>query len=179
VHVFWLSGVGEQQRVLDMTKLRIGLVGLAAVTLALPAIGWTTILGPSPETCAGNKGPSILVKASGFKSRTGKVRVRAFGGSPDTYFDKTKALKRIEYPMPAAGPVDVCVPLPGPGVYAVDVRHDINNNGDTDRADGAGASGNPKITLFDIIFGRKPPVQQVQVSVGQGTSIVPVVVRYM
>lgn len=163
-----------------MAKLRFGLVGLAgAVALAIPTIGWTTILGPSPETCAGSKGPSILVRATGFKSRAGKVRVRAFGGSPSTYFDKTKALKRVEYPMPGAGPVEVCVPLPGPGVYAVDVRHDINSNSDTDRADGAGASGNPKITLFDILFGRKPAAKQVQVSVGSGTTVVPVIVRYM
>jgi hypothetical protein len=71
------------------------------------------------------------------------------------------------------------MPVPAAGVYAVDVRHDANNNGDTDKADGAGASGNPKITLFDIIFGRKPPAAQVQVHVGHGTTIVPITVRYL
>ncbi len=162
-----------------MTKRYKRILGLSAVLLVIPGLGSATILGPAPDVCAASKGPSILVRASGFKNRAGKVRVRAFGGSPANYFDKTKALTRIEYPMPAAGSVDVCVPLPAPGVYAVDVRHDINNNSDTDRADGAGASGNPKITLFDIIFGRKPPAKQVQISVGQGTTVVPVIVRYM
>lgn len=162
-----------------MTKLRICLVGLAAGVLALPAFVSANILGPAPATCNAGEEASILVKVSGFKNRAGKIRVRTFGGSPETYFDKRKALKRVEYPMPTTGPVEVCVPVPGPGVYAVDVRHDINSNGDTDRSDGAGASGNPKITLFDIIFGRKPPARQVQVSVGNGTAVVPIVVRYL
>jgi hypothetical protein len=75
--------------------------------------------------------------------------------------------------------VEVCVPVPAPGVYALDVRHDANNNSDTDRADGIGASGNPKMSLFSIIFGRRPPANQVQFKVGNGTAIVPVVVRYL
>lgn len=162
-----------------MKKLRICFLGLAAGVLALPAFVSANILGPSPALCGAGNDPSILVKVSGFKNRAGKIRVRTFGGSPETYFNKHKALKRVEYPMPTAGPVEVCVPVPGPGVYAVDVRHDINDNGDTDRADGAGASGNPKISLFDIIFGRKPPAKQVQVSVGKGTAVVPIMVRYL
>jgi uncharacterized protein (DUF2141 family) len=138
----------------------------------------SAILGPVAPLCANGAVPSILVKVTGLKSRSGKVRVRTFGGSPDTYFDKTKALKRLELPVPASGPIDICMPVSGPGVYAVDVRHDANNNGKTDRADGAGASGNPQVSLIDIIFKRKPPARQVQVIVGNGTAVVPVQVKY-
>ena len=60
----------------------------------------------------------------------------------------------------------------------VDIRHDINNNGDTDRADGAGASGNPKIGLFDVLFGRKPPARQVVFNVGQGVTPITITVNY-
>jgi uncharacterized protein (DUF2141 family) len=162
-----------------MSIVRIGLVSVAVAALVGPAFLSAAVLGPEPAACAGSAEPSILVRVSGFKNRAGKVRIRTFGGSPSTYFDKTKVLKRLEYDMPSAGPVEVCVPMPAPGVYAVDVRHDINNNSDTDRADGAGASGNPKISLFDVIFGRKPPAKQVQVSVGQGTTVVPIIVRYL
>jgi uncharacterized protein (DUF2141 family) len=162
-----------------MSKLRIGFLSVVAAALAVPAFSSAAVLGPEPTACAGSGAPSILVRVSGFKNRAGKVRVRTFGGSPATYFDKTKVLKRLEYDMPSSGPVEVCVPMPAPGIYAVDVRHDINNNSDTDRADGAGASGNPKISLFDVIFGRKPPAKQVQVSVGQGTTVVPIIVRYL
>ncbi len=161
-----------------MTKLRLGFSLLFVSALALPTVSASAMLGPVPALCS-NKGPSILVRISGFKNRAGKVRVRTFGGSPNNYFDKKRALLRVEYNMPQSGTVDVCMPVPRAGVYAVDVRHDINNNSDTDRADGAGASGNPKIGLMDVIFGRKPPAKQVQVQVGTGTTVIPIVVRYM
>ena len=162
-----------------MVKLRIGLLAVAAAVLVPASLGAVQILGPAPATCGVGDAPSILVRVSGLRDRNGKLRVRTFGGSPSTYFDKTKALKRVEYPVPESGPVEVCMPVPSPGLYAVDVRHDANNNGDTDKADGAGASGNPKLSLFDIIFKRRPPAKQVQVSVGDGTTVVPILVRYM
>jgi uncharacterized protein (DUF2141 family) len=162
-----------------MVKSRLGVFGLMVAIVVPSSLAAAQILGPVPAICSGGDTPSILVRVSGFKDRVGKVRVRTFGGSPSTYFDRTKALKRVEYTLPATGPVEVCMPVPSVGLYAVDVRHDTNNNGDTDRADGAGASGNPKISLFDIIFKRKPPAKQVQVSVGQGTTVVPIMIRYM
>jgi uncharacterized protein (DUF2141 family) len=162
-----------------MTKQLMPILALATAMLAPASLGAAQFLGPTPALCSEGSAPSILVRVSGLKDRHGKVRVRTFGGSPENYFDKTKALLRVEYALPNAGSVDVCVPVPAVGVYAVDVRHDVNGNGKTDRADGAGASGNPKLTLFDVLFKRRPPARQVQVSVGQGTTIVPIQVRYL
>lgn len=162
-----------------MRNLRIGFLTVSGALMVPAMLSGANILGPAAPICASGAGPSILVRVSGLKSRVGKVRVRTFGGSPSNYFDKKKYLARVELSVPATGPVDVCMPIPGPGTYAVDVRHDANNNGDTDRADGAGASGNPKMTLLDIVFNRKPPAKQVQVVVGRGTALVPVVVRYL
>lgn len=162
-----------------MAKLRTILLLVAAGGLALPAVSSAGILGPQPALCSAGAEPSILVRVSGLKNRAGKLRVRTFTGNPANYFDRTKTLQRFEYVVPAVGPIDVCVPVPAPGVYALDVRHDVNNNSDTDRADGIGASGNPKMTLFSIIFGRRPPAAQVQFRVGSGTAVVPVVVRYL
>ncbi len=162
-----------------MKNLRIGFLAVLGASLVPAGLYAANILGPAAPICATGAGPSILVRVSGLKSRVGKVRVRTFGGSPSNYFDKKKYLQRLEFAVPASGPIDVCMPVPGPGTYAVDVRHDANNNGDTDRADGAGASGNPKMTLMDIVFNRKPPAKQVQVPVGRGTALVPIVVRYL
>lgn len=162
-----------------MARLRNGLLVLAVAGLGLPGLGAAQALGPNPSLCAGGDTPTILVRVTGFKNRAGTVRVRTFNGSPDNYFNKKYAQKRLQYNVPAAGPVEICVPVGAPGTYAVDVRHDINDNGDTDRSDGVGASGNPKFSLMSILFGKKPPARQVQVSVANGTTVVPITVRYL
>jgi uncharacterized protein (DUF2141 family) len=132
-----------------------------------------------PAVCAPAAGPSVLVDVSGWKSRAGLVRVRVFGGPPSSYFDKKRALVRLEWRVPASGRVTACIPVPRPGVYAVDVRHDMNNNGDTDRGDGGGASGNPRVSLFDVLLSRRPDPKRVQVQVGGGTTAVPITLMYL
>ncbi len=132
-----------------------------------------------PAACPPNSGPAVLVDVTGFKNRAGQVRVRVFGGPPSNYFNRKRALTRIEWPVPASGRVTACVPVPRAGVYAVDVRHDVNNNGDTDRSDGGGASGNPRTTLIDVLLSRKPNPRTVQVQVGNGTTAVPITLLYL
>jgi uncharacterized protein (DUF2141 family) len=151
----------------------------AALGVLAANAGATDLLGPNPALCANGNEPSVLVKISGLKSRIGTIRVRAFTGDTKKYFDRRYAYRRVQYALPSSGPVEVCVPVGVPGVYAIDVRHDANANGDTDRSDGIGASGNPKFSLFSVIFGVRPPARQVQISVGNGTVVVPVTVRYL
>ena len=129
--------------------------------------------------CPPASGPALLVDVAGFKSRQGQVRVRVFGGSPNTWFDKKHWLLRIQVPVPASGPVRFCMPVPRPGTYAVDVRHDTDNDGDTDRGDGGGASGNPQLSLWDVLLGRKPDPHTVQVHVGSGVAGVPITLMYL
>ncbi len=137
------------------------------------------VIGPDAGVCASGGGSAILVRVEGLRDRVGPLRVRIFGGSPDTYFDKKKTLKRVELAPPSSGPVEVCMAVPGPGVYAVDIRHDANRNGDTDKSDGAGASGNPKISLFAILFGKRPPANKVAVRVGNGVVPINIQVQYL
>jgi uncharacterized protein (DUF2141 family) len=138
------------------------------------------ILGPDAAKCASGDGPALLVKVSGFKNRGGTVRVRTFHGSkPGTWFNKKLALKRVAVPVPDSGPVEVCMAVPSAGGYVVDIRHDANANGDTDRADGAGVSGNPNISLVNFFLGKKPPASQVVVNAGQGVATVPILIKYI
>lgn len=162
-----------------MAKLRNGFLMLATALLGVPGMGAAQALGPDPTLCESGSAPAILVRVSGLKNRAGTVRVRTFTGDPDTYFNKKFARTRLEYNVPTTGPVEICVPVGAPGTYAVDIRHDINNNSDTDRADGIGASGNPKFSLMMILFGKKPSARQVQISVANGTTVVPIMVRYL
>lgn len=154
--------------------------------LALAAAGVTTApahatpIGPYAHVCTGGGEPSaMLVRVTGFKSRAGTVRVQLYGGDPAHYFDKHSYLRRIDLPVPAAGALDVCVPTPAPGTYAVSVRHDVDGSGRTGREDGGGMSGNPEVSLLDLMFKRKPPPDKVAVQVGRGVRIVPVTLNYI
>jgi uncharacterized protein (DUF2141 family) len=162
-----------------LVMLKVSVFSVLAISglLALPANAG--VIGPDAGVCASGSGSAILVRVEGLKDRVGPLRVRTFGGSPDTYFDKKKTLKRVELAPPPSGPVEVCMAVPGPGVYAVDIRHDANRNGDTDKSDGAGASGNPKISLFAIIFGRRPSPEKVAVRVGNGVVPINIQVQYL
>lgn len=150
---------------------------LIAAATPLSAAG-AAVLGPHAEDCDGAR-PAMLVKIEGLKSRSGILRVQTYGGDPARYFDKGTYLERVQVRVPATGPIEVCMPVPKPGFYAVSVRHDANGNGSADlRNDGGGFSGNPNISLFDAIFKRKPAPAEVQVRVS-GLAQVPVVLNYV
>lgn len=148
------------------------------VGAAMMAALSTTAAGAQNGACTANSGPAIHVKITGLTSRKGTVRIRLFGGDPKTYFDKKYALQRVEFATPDSGSVEYCVKAPRPGIYAVDVRHDTNGNGKSDKADGAGVSGNPNVSMLDVIFKKKPPAKKVQVKVENESTAVTIVVKY-
>lgn len=151
---------------------------LFAGAAAIAALS-TASLDARKGVCAADAGPSIHLKIVGLKDRSGTVRIRLFDGDPKTYFDKRHALQRIEFATPDRGTVEYCIEAPHAGTYAVDVRHDANGNGKTDRADGAGVSGNPDVSLLDIVFKRKPPATKVQIKVGSESTSTTIVVKYL
>jgi len=160
-----------------MSKFMSFLAGLIAAATPLGAAG-ATVLGPHADDCDGTK-PAMLVRVEGLKSRTGTVRVQSYGGDPANYFEKHAYLERIEVRTPPAGPIEVCMPVPRPGVYAVSVRHNADGKSGTDIGkDGGGFSGNPNVSLFDAMFKRKPSPVQVQVHVA-GLTKVPVILNYV
>jgi len=162
-----------------MSKVRIGAgAAMLAAAMVLPAAARAAPVGPFAAACVAGE-PAMLVHVVGFKQRTGVVRVQSYGGDPARYFDKGSYLQRIELRVPAAGALDVCVPVPAPGRYAVSVRHDIDGSGHTGRSDGGGLSGNPHLSLFDLLFRRKPAADQVAVAVGHGVRVVPIVLNYL
>jgi uncharacterized protein (DUF2141 family) len=159
-----------------MSKVRI-----AAMVLALglmPVAGRAAPVGPDAAACTAGRS-AMLVRITGFKTRTGTIRVQSYGGDPDSYFDKGSYLQRVEAKVPAAGPLEVCMAVPAPGRYAVSVRHDVDGSGRTSRADGGGMSGNPHLSLLDVMLKRKPSPDEVAVPVGHGVRVVPITLNYL
>jgi uncharacterized protein (DUF2141 family) len=162
-------------------KARIGAVaaaagfGLAFAADASPA----AVLGPQAEACAPGSGrAAMLVQIAGLHRQGGLLRVQAYGGDPQRYFEKGSYIERIDVPLPVKGPVEVCLPVPHAGAYAVSVKHDVTGDGGWSLADGGGFSGNPKVSPMDALLKRKPSADKVQVAV-RGVVHVPVTMRYL
>lgn len=159
----------------SLASLKRGALLAQAVGLAMPASA--AILGPHSAACDGH-GPALLVRVEGLKTRSGIVRVQSYGGDPKHYFDKGSYLERVEVRPAPAGPTEVCLPVPRPGTYAVSVRHDVNGNSKSELDDGGGLSGNPNVSLMDVILKRRPSPAEVEVQV-KGATTVPIVMNYV
>jgi len=155
-----------------MSKLTAFIAAAALAIAAQPAAA-EAALGPDAASCRpGSNGPALLVNVTGFKSRSGRVRVQIYNAS--NFLMKGQRVRRVDLPV-TAPTMPVCVALPGPGTYAVAVRHDVDgDNAKRDWDDGGGFSRNPKITLVDL----KPSFSEVAVPVGQSVRSVSVTLNY-
>ena len=142
----------------------------AAFAFAAPA---SAQLGPDAAACRSG-GQAVLVTVDGFRQRTGNVRVAIYGSDPSRFLARGQTLRKINVPVTGAGPMRICVALPGPGRYAVAVRHDVNGNNHSDWSDGGGFSRNPRISLTNL----RPNYNNVAINVGRGVTPVNVVLNY-
>jgi uncharacterized protein (DUF2141 family) len=163
-----------------MSKFMLGSIAALAGTLALamPVAAQGATLGPAAARCDANDA-AVLVDVSGFKARTGTLRVQIYAANSKTYLEKRQWLDRVEVPVAKSGSMRVCLPVDKPGNYVVAVRHDINGNGKSDRSDGGGLSGNPDMKLADFIFKRKPALAATSFAVGTSTRRIPVTLNYV
>lgn len=160
------------------------------LTMAILAAGATAaLMTPTTPAAAAPVGPhaalctsgarSVTVRVTGFRVRTGRIRVQLYAANPATFLERGRWLQRVEVPASGSGDLEICVPVTSAGRYAVMVRHDANANGDNDRADGAGFSGNPRVSLMDLALRRKPPMERVAFAVGTGNVTQRVVLNYV
>ena len=143
----------------------------AAFALAQPAAAQ---LGPDAAACRNGNGNAVLVTVDGFRQRTGNIRVAIYGSDPARFLARGQTLRKINVPVTAAGPMRICVALPGPGRYAVAVRHDVNGNNRSDWSDGGGFSRNPRVSLTNL----RPRYDNVAINVGRGVTPIGVVLNY-
>ena len=128
-----------------------------------------------PARCRGGN-PAISITVTGIRSSTGKLRVQLYRATRQDWLEKGRWLHRIEAPA-HAGSMTFCMPVPEPGSYGIGVRHDANNNGETDLTqDGWGMSNNPSINIFNL---GKPSYDKAAFPVGSGVRSITINMRYM
>ena len=156
-----------------MSRFAFSAAALALASAAVPVLPAEAAYGPDTAACgAGSRRPAVLVNVTGFKARSGRVRVQIYNS--DNFLVKGQRVTRVDLPV-VAGTMPICVPLPAPGTYAVAVRHDVNgDNQKRDWSDGGGFSRNPKFSLFHL----KPSFSEVAIPVGNAPRAVSVILNY-
>ena len=159
----------------DLTFKSLTFSALGALLLAgsaAPGHAGTQVSNNLSNCRSGSGGTHALVRVIGFRQNSGRVRVQSYRGN--TWLERGEWLHRVEVPVSGRN-MTVCLPLPGPGVYGIGVRHDMNNNGETDRRDGGGYSGNPDLSLTNL----RPSFSQVSFRAGRGVTNVTIVLNYL
>ncbi len=138
-------------------------------------------LGKAEGRCrAGEPGPAILVDVTGLKDRRGQIKLEVYPANDDDFLaddrvlvDAGKVFRRVEQPLNPAGPVTLCVRIPGPGSYSVVVLHDRDANHKFSWwGDGVGFAGNPKLRWH------KPTAEATRIAAGSGITRTTIVMNY-
>lgn len=125
--------------------------------------------------CAPGAGAAVRVTVRGIKSATGKIRLQSYRATKEDWLAKGKWIHRIEQPA-QKGTMTFCMPVPGPGEYAIAARHDANGNSKTDISqDGGAMSNNPSINIFNL---GKPDIDKTRFTVGDGVERMTITMLY-
>jgi uncharacterized protein (DUF2141 family) len=131
-----------------MTLVLPMLLAAQAVLPSTPDLGKAAGRCRTPE-----EGPSFLVSVEGLKDRRGLLKLEVYPGNDDDFLADDnkliaagKVFRRVEMPVPASGPVQLCIRVPHAGRYAVSLLHDRDGNHKFGvSSDGIGFAGNPKL----------------------------------
>ena len=156
-----------------MRKFFSRLVALA-VLLPLGSAAPAALVGSDAPACEAGK-PSVEVVVSGFKQPTGTLKVTLYDGNPARYLVRRGKLRNVIVPVRSTGPLDVCIAVPAPGLYAIALHHDLNGNDAKDRADGGGYSRNPSLSVFNL----KPAFSKTGFRVGSGPTRTSITLLYV
>lgn len=145
------------------------------VSLA-PGAGIPAVASEVPRPCD-QVANSVLIQVQGVRSSKGSLVAVLYGDNPSEFLKKGARVAR-ERVAARPGSVTVCLEAPRPGVYAVAVYHDENDNHRFDRSwtglpsEGFGVSNNPRPFL------RAPTHSESAFEVGSGHSVMKIDLRY-
>lgn len=150
---------------------------VGAVILAQPAEAqYRRKISNDLGDCSVGDGPAVKVVVTGIRSSRGTMRVQSYRSNSAEWLAKGRWINRVEVPA-RAGTMTFCLPMPAAGTYGIAVRHDANDNGETDLSqDGGGMSNNPSINIFNL---GKPSFKKTAIPVGEGVKTIGIAMRYM
>jgi uncharacterized protein (DUF2141 family) len=146
------------------------------VVLLAPGAGIPAVASEVPRPCE-RAASSVLVQVQGVRSSKGTLVAVLYGDNPSEFLKKGARVARERVPA-RPGSVAVCLEAPRPGLYAVAVYHDENDNHRFDRAwtglpsEGFGVSNNPRPFL------RAPTHGESAFEVGAGHRVMTIDLRY-
>lgn len=141
----------------------------------------TPDLGKAAGQCRPNEqGSAFVVSVGGLKDRRGTLKLELYPDNDEDFLADDNVLvmagkpfRRVEAPVPASGPVQLCIRAPGPGTYTLSVLHDRDANRKFGLSvDGIGFPGNPKIGWS------KPKADKASASVGTAPAQINIVMNY-
>ena len=174
-----------------MTKLTafFALLAVAATPALLavpatPALAGPEILGPDAAACLPGSGrDAVLLTVDGFKNREGTLRVELWPGNEQDFMRnhhelvaEGKAYQRVTVAVPKTGVAKICLPLPGPGTYAMGAFHSPTGVRKFNyRDDGATFTRNPRVSILKT----KPKASEVAMRFNSGLSESNVTLNYL
>ncbi len=161
--------------------LLFALVSLAFAAGTGQAVLSSPDLGKAEGQCRpGETGPAVLIAVGGLKDRTGRLKLEVYP-SNDTDFlqddniliNESKTFRRVEVSIPQSGAVELCIRIPGPGVYSVSLLHDRDANRKFSLStDGIGFTGNPRLGWS------KPKALPTRITAGGGVTRATIIMNY-
>ncbi len=129
---------------------------------------------------AHESGPAIVATATGLKDRHGTLRLELYAPVEGEFLadDRDlvrdgKVFRRAVIPVPASGPVELCVRVPHPGDWALALIHDRGGSKKFKLStDGIGFSGNPHLGLS------KPKAEAAEIAAGPGVTRINIRLNY-
>ncbi len=159
------------------------LTSLALLPLLTAAtIPSTLDLGKAEGRCRSNEpGPAFIVNVTGLRDRVGRLKLEVYPATDKDFLADDnvlvaagKTFRRVEVPVPASGPTELCVRVPRAGRYGVVVLHDRNSDRRFNwRVDGIGFANNPRLGL------RQPDVADASAIASTRRTSITVVMNYL
>lgn len=158
-----------------------GAMGLAPVMLAQGFVNTSPELGKAEGRCRANEpGPAFLVRVDGLKDHQGSLKLEVYPSNDDDFLQDDnilinagKTFRRVEVPVPQNAAPELCIRVPGPGVYSLSLLHDRDSNHKFSwRIDGIGFSSNPRLGWS------KPKAAKTRAVAGNGITRIDIVMNY-